>query len=68
MVFTGTYLGIKGTRAAQDFLPNTYPDRRHQSLPACPSGYTYQTSNGNSTRQPARSSCAAVCATASHGA
>jgi hypothetical protein len=50
MVVTGTYLGIKGTRAAQQFLPNTWPVGGIDPCPSCPSGYVYQTSNGNSTR------------------
>ena len=51
MVMTATYLGIKGTRGAQVFLPNTYPAGAVNPCPACPSGYAYMTSNGNSTRQ-----------------
>ena len=45
-----TYLGIKGTRGVQEFLPNTLPPG---SLPCvgCPVGFAYLTSNGNSTRQ-----------------
>jgi len=49
-VMTATYLGIKGTRAAQEFLPNTYPTGAPNPCPACPAGYVYLTSNGNSTR------------------
>jgi hypothetical protein len=51
MVMTATYLGIKGTRAVQSFLPNTYPVGAVNPCPACQPGYTYQTSNGNSTRE-----------------
>jgi hypothetical protein len=51
MVMTATYLGIKGTRAVQVFLPNTYPAGAVNPCPACPSGYAYMTSNGNSTRE-----------------
>ena len=51
MVVTATYLGIKGTRAAQVFLPNTYPVGAVNPCPACPAGYAYMTSNGNSTRE-----------------
>lgn len=40
-----TYLGIKGTRSVQQFLPNTFP-----SGAVSPSGYSYMTSNGNSIR------------------
>ena len=51
MVVTATYLGIKGTRAAQVFLPNTYPAGAANPCPACPPGYAYMASNGNSTRE-----------------
>jgi len=46
-----TYLGIKGTRGLQEFLPNTYPIGAVNPCPICPSGYVYLASNGNSTRQ-----------------
>jgi len=48
---TATYLGIKGTRGVQQFLPNTYPVGGVNPCPACPIGFTYRTSNGNSTRE-----------------
>jgi trimeric autotransporter adhesin len=48
---TTTYLGIKGTRGVQEFLPNTYPIGGANPCPACPVGYAYLTSNGNSTRE-----------------
>jgi Carboxypeptidase regulatory-like domain len=48
---TATYLGTKGTRGVQEFLPNTYPPGAASSCPACPVGFAYFTSNGNSTRQ-----------------
>jgi hypothetical protein len=48
---TITYLGIKGTRGLQEFLPNSYPINGISPCPGCPVGYTYRTSNGNSTRQ-----------------
>src|SRR5438270_5024526 len=51
MIVTGTYMGIKGTRAVQAFLPNTYPTGAVNPCPSCPSGYTYLASNGNSTRE-----------------
>ena len=50
MIITGTYLGIKGTRGVQQSLPNTYPDGAPVICPACPRGFTYLSSNGNSTR------------------
>ena len=46
-----TYLGIKGTRGVQEFLPNTYPSGAVNPCPSCPAGFAYLTSNGNSTRQ-----------------
>jgi hypothetical protein len=46
-----TYLGIKGTRAIQQSLPNTYPTGAVNPCPTCPSGFSYLTSNGNSTRE-----------------
>ncbi|QMV18992.1 TonB-dependent receptor [Granulicella sp. 5B5] len=48
---TATYLGIKGTRGVQEFLPNTYPVGGANPCPSCPSGFTYRTSNGDSTRE-----------------
>jgi hypothetical protein len=51
LVMTATYLGVKGTRAQQQFLPQTYPSGAANPCPSCPSGYAYLASNGNSTRQ-----------------
>ena len=48
---TATYFGVKGTRGIQQFLPNTYPLGAADPCPTCPSGYVYETTNGNSTRQ-----------------
>lgn len=48
---TATYLGVKGTRGVQEFLPNTYPIGVADSCPACPSGFAYRTSGGDSTRE-----------------
>ena len=45
------YTGIKGTRGMQEFLPNTYPIGAVNPCPACPAGFVYVTSNGNSTRE-----------------
>src|SRR4030095_8528734 len=50
LMFTATYLGIKGTRARQEFLPHTYPSGAVNPCPQCPSGYAYVTSNGNSMK------------------
>lgn len=46
-----TYLGIKGTRGVQEFLPNTNPAGAVNPCPSCPSGFEYLTSSGNSTRE-----------------
>lgn len=51
LVMTATYLGTKGTRGTQQFLPNTYPLGAANPCPACPAGFAYLTSNGNSTRE-----------------
>lgn len=48
---TVTYLGVKGTRGMQQFLPNTYPIGATNPCADCPAGFTYQTSGGDSTRQ-----------------
>lgn len=48
---TATYLGIKGTRGVQEFLPNTYPIGGANPCPQCPSGFSYITTNGDSTRE-----------------
>lgn len=48
---TVTYQGIKGTRAPQAFLPNTYAPGGINPCPSCPTGFIYITSNGNSTRE-----------------
>jgi hypothetical protein len=45
-----TYLGIKGTRGVQQFLPNTYPSGTIDPCVTCPTGFSYMMSNGNSTR------------------
>ena len=46
LIMQAQYLGIKGTRAVQEFLPNTFPTGAIE-----PSGFAYLTSNGNSTRE-----------------
>jgi len=51
LVMTVNYLGIKGTHSMQSFLPNTYPLGGVDPCPACPSGFAYLVSGGNSTRQ-----------------
>ncbi len=51
LVLTVLYLGSKGTHEVQDFLPNSYPLGAANPCPACPSGFQYLVSNGNSTRE-----------------
>lgn len=51
LVMTATYLGTKGTRLMQEDLPNTFPLGATNPCPACPAGFVYLTSNGNSTRE-----------------
>jgi hypothetical protein len=51
---TATYLGIKGTRGTQAFLPNTFPVGAASPCPACPVGFVYLTSNGSSSREAAQ--------------
>ncbi|MGD0796671.1 MAG: carboxypeptidase-like regulatory domain-containing protein [Acidobacteriaceae bacterium] len=46
-----TYLGVKGTRGVEEFLPNTYAPGGTNPCPSCTSGYVYRTSGGNSTRE-----------------
>jgi trimeric autotransporter adhesin len=48
---TATYMGVKGTHGVQQFLPNSYPLDGTDPCPGCPSGFLYETSGGNSTRQ-----------------
>lgn len=48
---TATYLGVKGSRGVQEFLPNTYPIGAVSPCPACPIGFEYRTSGGDSTRE-----------------
>lgn len=50
IVMTATYLGIKGTRGVQVFLPQTFAPSDPNACLRCPSGYAFMTSNGNSTR------------------
>ena len=49
-----TYLGNKGTRGVQEFLPNTNPIGAINPCPTCPTGFKYLTSTGNSTRESAQ--------------
>jgi hypothetical protein len=51
LTMTATYTGTKGTRLIQEYLPNTFPIGATNPCPACPSGFVYLSSNGNSTRE-----------------
>jgi trimeric autotransporter adhesin len=51
LLMTVSYAGIKGTRATQEFYPNTYPIGAVNPCSTCLPGYIYITSNGNSTRE-----------------
>jgi trimeric autotransporter adhesin len=46
-----TYMGTKGTHGVQEFLPNSYPLGVGNPCQGCPSGFAYETSGGDSTRQ-----------------
>ena len=48
---TVTYLGVKGTRGVQVYLPNTYPLGETNPCLACTAGFAYRSSNGNSKRE-----------------
>lgn len=50
IVLTASYIGTKGTRGPQEFLPNTYAPGTAVYCTTCPRGFTYRTSNGNSIR------------------
>jgi hypothetical protein len=51
LTVTASYLGTKGSRLMQEFLPNTYPGGAVNPCPACSSGFIYLTSDGSSLRQ-----------------
>jgi hypothetical protein len=51
LVFSATYLGVKGTHGMQEFLPNTYAPGGTEIFAGRPRGFVYRTSGGNSTRQ-----------------
>jgi Carboxypeptidase regulatory-like domain len=50
MTVIGSYLGSKGSRLMQQFLPNTYPSGAENPCPTCPRGFRYLTSGGSSLR------------------
>jgi hypothetical protein len=54
LTVTATYLGTKGSHLLQEILPNTYPPGAVNPCPACPAGFVFLTSNGNSLRNAAQ--------------
>ena len=50
LTMTATYLGMKGTHLMQESLPNTYAVGATNPCLACPAGFIFLSSNGNSTR------------------
>jgi hypothetical protein len=50
LTVTATYLGTKGSRLMQEFVPNTYPMGAANPCPACPSGFVYLVSDGRSLK------------------
>jgi len=54
MTVTTAYLGTAGRRLMQAFLPNTYPAGAIDPCPACPTGFVYVTSSGDSIRHAAQ--------------
>jgi hypothetical protein len=54
LTVTAAYLGTKGSRLMQEFVPNTYPSGAANPCPSCPSGFVYLTSNGSSERHAAQ--------------
>jgi hypothetical protein len=50
LVVTAGYTGVKGTHAMQSVYPNTYPLGAANPCPACPVGFEYLRSGGNSIR------------------
>lgn len=48
------YLGVKGSRGLQEFLPNTFPLGGASPCPACPIGFAEVASHGDSIRHAVR--------------
>ncbi len=46
-----TYMGVKGTHGVQEYLPNSYPVGGVDPCLLCPSGFAYESTGGNSSRQ-----------------
>ena len=54
LTVVSSYLGARGTRLPQQFLPNTSPPGGEDLCPACPRGFVYVTSEGASIRHAAQ--------------
>jgi len=50
LTMSASYLGTRGTRLMQEFLPNTVPAGSVSACASCPVGFIYLTSNGSSSR------------------
>jgi hypothetical protein len=46
LLVVGTYMGSRGLRLGQQYLPNSYPAAAANPCPACPSGFIYLSSSG----------------------
>jgi hypothetical protein len=51
MQLVATYVGVKGTHGTQEYLPDSYPVGAKDPCPSCPSGFAYESTGANSTRQ-----------------
>jgi hypothetical protein len=54
LTVVATYLGARGNRLMQMFLPNTYPAGAPNPCVTCPTGFRYMTSHGRSLRNAAQ--------------
>jgi hypothetical protein len=54
LLVTASYLGSRGSRLPQQFLPNTYPTGAVNPCSSCPAGFVYLTSTGTSSRHAGR--------------
>lgn len=50
LTIIGTYFGTRGRHLLQEFLPNSFAPGAINPCVSCPSGFTYLTSNGDSSR------------------
>jgi hypothetical protein len=54
LTIIATYLGAKGSRLVQQYLPNTFPVGSAEGCGDCPAGFVYVTSGGRSIRHAAQ--------------